>query len=223
MCPDNQKCYMDYIPILIVSLIIAYLLGSIPTAVWVGKALYKIDLREHGSKNAGATNAIRTLGIKTGLFVLVVDALKGLAAVNLVLFFPEIFPGDNTRILFQLLLGVMALLGHIFPVFAKFRGGKGIATLGGIIIALFPGTVLICLGVFALGFLITRIVSVGSILAAITFPIVVIFLDKDSVLAEQVFSIIVAVFVPLTHRKNIFRLFKCEENKLDFKKNNKQS
>lgn len=204
------------------SLIIGYLLGSIPTAVWFGKALHNIDVRDHGSKNAGATNAIRVLGLKVGLIVLVIDALKGIAAVNLVLFYPEIFPGENTKVLFQLLLGVMALAGHIFPVFAGFRGGKGIATLAGIIIALFPGTVLICLGVFLVVFVLTRIVSLGSILASIAFPVVVIFFDQEAVLAEMIFSVLVAAFVPLTHRKNIYRLLKGEEKKLKINKKNKK-
>ena len=210
---------MDYLFYLITSSIGAYFLGSIPTAVWIGKYFHKTDVREHGSKNAGATNAIRVLGLKTGIIVLIIDALKGIAAVSLVYFFLEVFPGDNTRVLFQLLLGVFALVGHIFPIFAGFRGGKGIATLAGIIIALFPGTVLICLGVFGLTFLATRIVSIGSMLASITFPVVVIFFDQEAVLAEMIFSVIVAVFVPLTHRKNIYRLLKGEEKKLQIKKN----
>ncbi len=202
-------------------LIVGYLLGSIPTAVWIGKSFHNLDVRDHGSKNAGATNAIRVLGLKTGIIVLIIDALKGIAAVNLVLFFPEIFPTENTYVMFKLLLGVMALLGHIFPIFAGYRGGKGIATLAGIVIALFPGTVLISLGVFALIFLITRIVSLGSIIASITFPIIIIFFDKEAVLAEMIFSVVVAVFVPLTHRKNIYRILKGEENKLHFGKKTK--
>ncbi|MBS4014075.1 MAG: glycerol-3-phosphate 1-O-acyltransferase PlsY [Bacteroidetes bacterium] len=211
---------MEYSLILAAMLIGGYLLGSIPTAVWIGKSFHNIDVRDHGSKNAGSTNAIRVLGLKTGIIVLIIDAFKGIAAVNLVLIFPEIFPGENTYVMFKLLLGVMALLGHIFPIFAGFRGGKGIATLAGIVIALFPGTVLISLGVFALIFLITRIVSLGSIIASITFPIIIIFFDKEAVLAEMIFSVVVAVFVPLTHRKNIYRLLKGEENKLHFGKKN---
>ncbi len=213
---------MNYWVFLISSLVVGYLLGSIPTAVWLGKAFYKIDVRDHGSKNAGATNAIRVLGTKIGIVVLIIDALKGIAAVNLVLLFPDIFPGENTKVLFQLLLGVMALTGHIFPIFAGFRGGKGIATLAGIIIALFPGTVLICTGIFFVIFVFTRIVSLGSILASIAFPVVVIFFDQEAVLAEMIFSVLVAAFVPLTHRKNIYRLLKGEENKLHFNKKKKK-
>lgn len=209
---------MDYILYLASSAIGAYLLGSIPTAVWIGKFFHRTDVREHGSKNAGATNAIRVLGLRTGIIVLIIDALKGIAAVNLVYFFSEVFPGDNTRVLFQLLLGVFALVGHIFPILAGFRGGKGVATLAGVVIALFPGTVLICLGVFGLTFFATRIVSAGSILASVTFPIIVIFFDPEAVLAEMIFSLIVAVFVPLTHRKNIYRLLKGEEKKLKVKR-----
>jgi acyl phosphate:glycerol-3-phosphate acyltransferase len=205
---------MEYPLILIGSLILGYLLGSIPTAVWIGRSYHKIDLRDHGSKNAGATNAIRVLGLKTGIIVLIIDAFKGIAAVNLVLFFPEIFPDENTIVIFKLLLGVMALLGHIFPIFAGFRGGKGIATLAGIVIALFPGTVLISIGVFAIVLIFTRMVSLGSIIASITFPIIIIFFDLEAELAEKIFSVVVAIFVLLTHRKNIYRILKGEENKL---------
>jgi acyl phosphate:glycerol-3-phosphate acyltransferase len=121
-------------------------------------------------------------------------------------------------VIFKLLLGVMALLGHIFPIFAGFRGGKGIATLAGIVIALFPGTVLISIGVFAIVLIFTRMVSLGSIIASITFPIIIIFFDLEAELAEKIFSVVVAIFVLLTHRKNIYRILKGEENKLSMKK-----
>lgn len=202
----------------LVALLVAYLLGSIPTAVWYGKLFYNIDLREHGSGNAGATNAIRVFGTKQGVLVLIVDALKGVAAVMLSRFFVESFSSQEWFVIFQLALGFMALLGHVFPVFAGFRGGKGIATLTGIIIALFPQAVLICLGVFILAFIPTRYVSLGSMSAAIAFPLVVVFLLGSTLVSEIVFALVVAIFVPLTHHKNIKRLLKGQENKLYFKK-----
>ena len=203
----------------VLALLGAYLLGSIPTSVWFGKIFYNIDLREHGSGNAGATNALRVFGNRAGALILVLDALKGFAAVYLSRFFPEAsFTSANNIVIYQLILGSMALLGHVFPLFAGFRGGKGIATLVGIVIALFPQAVLICLAVFLLVFLPTRYVSLGSISAAITFPIAVIFILQSDLIAEIIFSLAVAVFVPLTHHKNIRRLLKGKENKLQFRK-----
>ena len=204
----------DEIKILVV--FAAYLIGSIPTAVWFGKIFYKIDLREHGSGNAGATNALRVFGNKAGAIVLVIDALKGVAAVSLISFFPDTFDSRIFYVLYQLLLGVAALIGHVFPVFAGFRGGKGIATLAGIGIAMFPIPVLICLGVFLIAFLPTRYVSVGSLSAGLAFPITVILLAKDITIPEIVFASLVTVFVTITHRKNIKRLIGGTENKLMF-------
>ncbi len=202
----------------IIALLGAYLLGSIPTAVWFGKIFYKIDLREHGSGNAGATNALRVFGNKAGALVLLIDALKGATAVSIGVYFFGTFVSENHQVIFQLLLGAMALIGHVFPVFAGFRGGKGIATLAGIGTALFPLAVLICLGVFLLVFIPTRYVSLGSMSASIAFPITVIFVLQSNLPAEIAFAIAVAIFVPLTHRKNIKRLLHKEENKLQFGK-----
>ena len=202
----------------ILALVAAYLLGSIPTSVWFGKIFYNIDLREHGSGNAGATNALRVFGNRAGAVVLLLDALKGFAAIYLGRFFTDSFASDNHFVIYQLILGCMALLGHVFPVFAGFRGGKGIATLAGIVIALFPTAVLICLGVFLLVFVPTRYVSLGSMSAAIAFPVTVIWIMQSTLTAEIVFSIAVAIFVPLTHKKNIQRLLSGQENKLMFRK-----
>ena len=202
----------------IAALALAYLLGSIPTSVWFGKIFYKIDLRDYGSGNAGATNALRVFGNQAGATVLLLDALKGFGAVYLSRFFLDSFTSENYFVVYQLLLGTMALLGHVFPLFAGFRGGKGIATLVGIAVAIFPGAVLICLVVFLAFFLPTRYVSLGSMSAAIAFPITVIFVLQSNIPAEIIFSLAVAVFVPLTHTKNIKRLLRGEENKLLFKK-----
>jgi acyl phosphate:glycerol-3-phosphate acyltransferase len=198
--------------------VVAYLLGSLPSAVWAGRWLFGIDLREHGSGNAGATNAFRVLGKKTALGVLFVDILKGMAAIGLSLFVVDMFYEAEWYKVYQYGLGLAALLGHVFPIFAGFRGGKGIATLTGVVIMLFPGSVLICLAVFLVVFSITRYVSLGSITASIVFPVVVIFFSNHPLFAEIVFSVVVAVFVLLTHRKNIKRLIHGNEHKISFKR-----
>ncbi len=195
----------------------AYLLGSIPTAVWIGKAFFGIDVREHGSGNAGATNALRVLGTKTGVIVLLLDALKGVAAVSLGWLVKDYFTSPSLFSIMQLTLGLFALLGHVYPIFSGFRGGKGIATLAGIVAVLFPGAVLICLGVFITFFIPTRFVSLGSMAAAAAFPLSVIFITGPATPPEMVFSLLVAIFVPYTHRKNIQRLLKGTENKIVFK------
>lgn len=200
------------------TLVAAYILGSIPTSVWFGKIFYKIDLRDYGSGNAGATNALRVFGNGAGALVLLLDALKGFMAVSLSMFFADSFNTENHMVVYQLILGSMALLGHVFPLFARFRGGKGIATLVGIAIAMFPWAVLICLAVFLLFFLPTRYVSLGSMSAALAFPVIVLFVLQSQLMAEIIFSFAVAVFVPLTHIKNIKRLLKGQENKLIFRK-----
>jgi acyl phosphate:glycerol-3-phosphate acyltransferase len=202
----------------IISLIIAYLLGSIPTSVWFGKIFYKIDLRNYGSGNAGATNALRVFGNRAGAIVLILDAFKGFLAVSLSHWQGDAFSGQGNFIIFQLLLGAMALIGHVFPVFAQFRGGKGIATLVGIVLAMFPMAVLICLGIFLLFFIPTRYVSMGSMAAGISFPIITIFLMGRTLVPEIIFACAVAVFVPATHIKNIKRLLNGTENKLMFRK-----
>jgi acyl phosphate:glycerol-3-phosphate acyltransferase len=202
----------------IIALILAYLLGSIPTSVWFGKIFYNIDLRNYGSGNAGATNALRVFGNRAGAIVLVLDALKGFLAVTLSHWQADAFSSQGNFIVFQLLLGAMALLGHVFPVFAQFRGGKGIATLVGIVLAMFPLAVLICLGIFLLFFIPTRYVSMGSMAAGISFPIITIFLLGRTLMPEIIFACAVAIFVPATHIKNIKRLIKGTENKLVFRK-----
>jgi acyl phosphate:glycerol-3-phosphate acyltransferase len=201
----------------IFTLIAAYLIGSIPTSVWFGKIFYNIDLRDYGSGNAGATNALRVFGNRAGAIVLLIDGFKGAAAIMLSSFFTESYT-ENHMVVFKLMLGAMALLGHVFPVFAGFRGGKGIATLAGMTVAMFPIAVLICIGVFLLFFLPTRYVSLGSISAALSFPLIVIFLLQYTLLPEIIFACAVAVFVPVTHIKNIKRLLRKQENKLQFRK-----
>ena len=196
-----------------VLLLIAYLLGSVPTSVWIGKAFYNIDVREFGSGNAGATNTFRVLGRNAGIPVLIIDILKGAAAVALA-WFSGFSPEENEFINLQLGLGVAALLGHIFPIFAGFRGGKGVATMVGIVMCILPLACGICLAVFLLILFTTRIVSLSSMIAGACFPIVLnVFLHNDNPIL-MVFSIVVAVLLVITHRKNIRRLLRNEESRV---------
>ncbi len=197
----------------------AYLIGSIPTAVWVGKFLFNIDIREHGSKNAGATNTIRVLGVKAGLPVFFIDVLKGFFAVNLAIFI-DISQSSEVIILIQLALAFAALLGHIFPIFAQFRGGKGVATLAGVVLALHPFATATAFGIFVLVVILTRYVSMGSMIAGLSFPFIIEFLFNNSSHTLLIFSIIVALLLIVTHIKNIKRLVKGEESKFRFNKHN---
>ncbi len=202
-------------------LICAYLLGSIPSAVWIGKYFYKIDVREYGSGNAGATNTFRVLGKRAGIPVLLIDVLKGFTAVCLV-YFSEYTPNTNQYINLQLVLGIASLVGHIFPLFASFRGGKGIATLLGIILAVHPYAALFSMSVFVLILLTTNYVSLGSIIAALAFPIVVITVFHVRVPSLIIFSILIAIMVLITHQKNIERLLRKEESKAKLIKKKKK-
>ncbi len=197
----------------IISLLLAYLLGSIPSAVWIGKMFYGIDVREYGSGNAGATNTFRVLGKKAGIPVLLIDALKGFAAVNLVHFFAEEPISEAAFVNYKLALGIAAVIGHIFPVFAGFRGGKGIATLLGLMLAVHYQGALIALSVFVLVFAITKFVSLGSMTAALSFPFIIVLIFQTTVPSLIVFSMFVAILVLITHQKNIERLVRREENK----------
>lgn len=197
-------------------LLLAYLLGSIPTSVWIGKTFYNIDVREHGSKNAGSTNSIRILGWKAGLVVLIFDIFKGWLSVNFVHLTHYYIPETGNYINFQLLLGIAAILGHIFPVYVGFRGGKGVATLLGFVLAIDPFTTLICIGVFAATLIITKYVSLSSMIAGFAFPLVVIFVFKTTTPSLVLFSLIVSVLLLFTHQKNIERLLRNEENKALF-------
>lgn len=198
--------------------ILAYAIGSIPTAVWMGKWFKGIDVREHGSGNAGATNAMRVLGPKFGLLVLLIDALKGVAAISLAQFVRSGFATEEVFVVFQLLLGAAAITGHVLPIFASFKGGKGIATLVGIIIVLFPEAFLVCLVVFLSVFFSTKYVSLASMLSAIALPVTVILIKEATVLPKIIFAISVALFVPIVHVNNIKRLMQGRENRISFRK-----
>lgn len=204
---------------LIVAIILAYLIGSIPTSVWIGRIFYGVDVRKEGSGNAGATNTIRVLGPKAGIPVLVLDIFKGWFAVYISNFFWDgtlTFPDLDD---FELILASAAVLGHVFPIYVGFKGGKGIATLLGIGLALFPYGAMIAVAVFAITLMITGYVSLSSIVASVTFPFVeLLLLGNHEFLSMNILAIAVAIFVPLTHRKNIKRLLKGEESKFSIKK-----
>jgi glycerol-3-phosphate acyltransferase PlsY len=204
-------------------IVFAYLIGSIPTSVWVGKAFFKIDIRDHGSGNAGATNTIRVLGWKAGLPVFIFDVFKGWMAVSLAVFFVSNRISGDQLVYLKIALAAAVVLGHVFPLFAGFRGGKGVATLLGVGIALYPIAVWIVLGIFLVVLLATGYVSLGSITGAIIFPFLEIFLLKQQNIWLIGLSILVAIFIPLTHRKNIKRLLAGKESKfINYKRGGKK-
>ena len=194
----------------------AYLLGSVPSAVWIGKAAKGVDVREHGSKNAGATNTMRVLGVKTGIPVLLVDVFKGFAAVKLALWSPVFEAGTNAFVNFQLILGAAAVLGHVFPIFAGFRGGKGVATIVGILLALHLKATLVSIAVFFISLFISKYVSFSSLMMGLFFPASVIFIFKTDSISLKIFSVAVCILLFVTHRKNISRLLNGKENKATF-------
>lgn len=194
-------------------IILAYLLGSVPTAVWVSKRVYGIDIREHGSGNAGATNTFRILGSKAGALVMLGDMLKGFLAVKLALFSSLSWSGEPFMNL-EIFLGLAAVIGHIFPIWADFRGGKGIATLFGMILSIQPLVAVSLVCVFFLMLFLTRYVSLSSICASIAFPLLILFIFNMPELSYRLFAIATAFLVVLTHYKNINRLLNGNENKV---------
>jgi len=189
-------------------LLLAYLLGSIPTSVWLGKALKGTDLRQHGSGNAGTTNAFRVLGKPIGIIVLIVDMGKGLLAVSLSHLQSEMANGSESLMILCIGLGVLAVIGHIFPVFAGFKGGKGVATMAGVGLVLHPLVALSAMGVYLLILLISRVSALGSLAAVISYPVWMIFVFQTDYRSLQIFSIFVPILVIITHRSNISRLLK---------------
>ncbi|MCG8696753.1 MAG: glycerol-3-phosphate 1-O-acyltransferase PlsY [Bacteroidales bacterium] len=196
----------------------AYLIGSISTAVWIGKIFFDTDIREEGSGNAGFTNAVRVLGWKAGIPVFVIDVLKGFFAVSLVKIFHVYSPSTSAFVNYQLILGAAAVLGHIFPLYAGFRGGKGVATLLGIAFGIAPLPTLVCMGVFLIVFTSTRYVSLASMTAGLAFPVTVIFIFKTSVISLIIFSVLVSILLIITHQKNIERLLRREESRANFRR-----
>jgi acyl phosphate:glycerol-3-phosphate acyltransferase len=200
--------------------IIAYFIGSIPTAVWVGKKFHGVDVRVHGSKNAGATNTFRVLGKKSGWIVLLVDVAKGALCALFPLFLLPQLPETNLpELSAQLVASFFAVLGHIFPLYAQFRGGKGVATSLGIVIGINPVAAAICFSIFLLLFLAFQYVSLGAIIAAAAFPFVNYFILENRDTTMIGFTLVLAVLVIAAHVKNIGRLLRGEENKMNlFKK-----
>ena len=194
--------------------ILAYLIGSVPTSVWVSQYFFDIDIREYGSGNAGATNTFRVLGPKWGTTVMLVDMLKGIVAVKLALLLPQYADSDARLQNLQIVLGLAAVVGHVFPIWADFRGGKGVATLFGLVLGVSPITALCCSGVFLLVLYLTRFVSLSSIFASIAFPVFILIIFNFQNDTYRVFAIAVALMVILTHQKNIGRLFKGNESKV---------
>ncbi len=208
--------------ILIISVlaILSYLLGSIPSSVWLGMRFANVDVREHGSGNAGATNTFRVLGKKLGTAVLLMDVAKGLLAVSLVYLLVKFVPStsfsgwDKTTIVnLQLLFGILAVVGHIFPVFAQFKGGKGIATLLGMVIGISYPLALCCIAIFILVLLLTKYVSLSSMLATISYPILAYFVFHRTEILLLLFGVVAAIMVIITHKKNIVRLVNGQESK----------
>ncbi len=199
----------------ILLLILAYLLGSIPSSVWIGKRFYGVDVREHGSKNAGATNTLRVLGRKAAAPVFAIDILKGFCAAKLIhLFDFNGVGGDNLYFFFQLMLAVLAVVGHIFPVFANFKGGKGVATIAGALLGIFTLPLLCSFGVFLVMFFISNYVSLGSISAGIAFPLFLIFAFNERTPLAIFIGCLATALLLFTHRKNIGRIFSGTESKV---------
>ncbi len=202
--------------------VLAYLLGSIPTSIWVSKAVFGIDIRQYGSGNPGATNTFRVLGSKWGAFVMISDISKGVIATSLYILIPFYLQNELARTNFMIILGLAAVLGHIFPIWADFKGGKGVATILGMALAIQPIVALICIIVFLITLFTTRFVSLSSMLASVVFMVLILFIFNEKETSYRVFAIIVAFMVVVTHQKNIGRLLNGKENKAPlFKKNRK--
>ena len=204
----------------IIVAIIAYLLGSISFSVKISKKVAGFDVRQKGSGNAGTTNVLRSVGKKAAIITLICDVLKGVVAILVAYLVGLIVKDLNSSLLIQI-AGIAVIVGHTFPIFFQFKGGKGIATALGVLLMTNWNIGLICL-VFALVLMIlTRIVSLGSLAAAVLFPVLVIFMPSQAYLVSGnyvIYSIIIAVLVIFNHRANVKRLLNGTENKLDFKK-----
>ncbi|MDE6827685.1 MAG: glycerol-3-phosphate 1-O-acyltransferase PlsY [Alistipes sp.] len=197
-------------------IVLACLLGSIPSAVWIGKKYYGIDIREHGSKNAGTTNMLRVLGRRAAAPVFALDFLKGFVAVTVIelLQYDELI-GPNDIINLKIAAVVAAVLGHIFPIFAGFRGGKGVATLVGAVTGIYPPAILLCFGVWIVVLMISHYVSLSSMIAGCCFPVFTLISPKvNGSVPFVVFSFAIAVLLIVTHRKNIKRLREGTESKI---------
>ncbi len=197
-------------------IILAYLIGSIPTALIVSRRFFGIDIREYGSGNMGATNTFRVLGSKYGTIVMVCDIVKGMAAVALYNFLPYYLHQGNglERTNFMIGLGLSAVLGHVFPLWANFKGGKGVATLFGMILTIQPVIAGSCVGVFLLVLYLTRFVSLSSILAGVMLPVSVLWIWNEHEILFRIFALFVAMLIIVTHQKNIGKLLRGVESRI---------
>lgn len=203
-------------------LAVSYLIGSMTPSIWIGRIFYNVDVRTKGSKNAGTTNTIRVLGPKAGIIVFIIDVLKGCLALYLSNIFVSSFLYDTPLEMFNIVSAACVVLGHVFPIYEGFKGGKGVATMLGVLIYLYSEIFWILLLIFIIVFIIWRYISLGSITAAIAFPITYyiysVYWAKDIDPILFIFAIVVAIFIVITHRNNIKRLAKGEEKKFKFKK-----
>jgi len=198
--------------------LLAYLVGSVPTAVIVSRGFFGIDIRDHGSGNSGATNTFRVLGKKYGIIVMLIDVIKGFTAANFAFFIGDYFYGEERFVNLQLLFGLCAVLGHVFPVYVRFKGGKGVATLFGMILAVNLPAAAVCMILFVIILFTTRFVSLSSMMAALMLPISILYIFHNHEKWLIVFGVSIALMVILTHRKNIVRLFGGNENKANLLK-----
>ncbi|MBP6432157.1 MAG: glycerol-3-phosphate 1-O-acyltransferase PlsY [Ferruginibacter sp.] len=195
-------------------IILAYLIGSIPTALIISKKYFGIDIRDYGSGNMGATNTFRVLGKRYGTIVMIIDILKGVAAVALYNLLPFYLSNELERTNFMIGLGLAAVIGHVFPIFANFKGGKGVATLFGMILAVQPLVAVCCVGVFLLVLFLTRYVSLSSVLGAVMLPISVLWIWNEHEFLYRLFALLIAILVVLTHQKNIGRILRGVESRV---------
>ncbi|MBD0258102.1 MAG: glycerol-3-phosphate 1-O-acyltransferase PlsY [Cytophagales bacterium] len=205
--------------LIIAGFVMAYLLGSLPTSVWLGQAYFGIDVRDFGSGNAGATNTFRVLGRKAGIIVMLVDILKGWTATSLalLLYLMNVIPFDDL-LMYKLLFGILSVIGHIFPVYVGFKGGKGVATLLGMVLAIHTEAALLCIVIFFVVLLTSKYVSLGSMIAALAFPILLLlprFSPDDPMMI--VFGFVMFAIVVITHQKNIVRLLNGEESRTNIR------
>lgn len=203
---------------ILLACMVSYSLGSIATAVWVGRLFHGIDVRKHGSGNAGATNTIRVLGWGTGIPVLIVDLGKGWLAASLPIFLQLAETGSSELVNLQILMGSIVIVGHVFPIFAGFKGGKGVASTFGVLLALNPVVTASCLFVFIMVLLITGYVSASSISAGVSFPIFLLTFFETPSTIFKIFSVLIGIAIIITHKKNIIRLRNGEENRFIWKK-----
>lgn len=203
------------VTLIFLAVVAAYLLGSIPTAVWYGLRFYGVDVRQHGSGNAGATNTFRVLGKRAGTVVLLIDILKGIAATMLA--FALIATGairSVDLVEYKLLLGVVAIIGHVFPLYMRFKGGKGVATLLGLVISVQPMVAFLCVVIFIIVLTLSKFVSLSSLIATLAFPVLLLlqpFKTDEPLLVG--FGFLMFVVLAITHKKNIVRLIKGNENR----------